>query len=493
MRPRSSPHLRLLRAAAALLVAAGTAAGAQNAERATFVVRHRADTLAVERVTRTGRRLESALTGRDGTERTVAELTPAALYSHLDYRAGDSTSGGVHMTLDFGPDTIVARVEGRPGVQRFAARGALTRLNQSVALLEQMVRRASAVGGDAAEIPLLVENGETTRATVTRPHPDSATIAFPAVESLGRPATVLRLRVDRDGRVLGGGIPERNLVIERVAGIAPPPAGAVPPATVARSAAEPAPVVTLPGTQIRTLTSRATGTTYDLYVSVPGDAAANPGRRYPVVYLLDGQWDFKLLLAIHAGLRYDGVVPDLIIVGITYHGDDVDYDARRAVDLTPVPDPGHPGSGGAPKFHAFLERELLPYVESRYPADSARRVLLGSSFGGLFGLYALLTRPTLFSGYVVGSPSVTYGERAAFALERAYAASHRELPARVYLAVGGIEGLATPVAEFARVLRERRYQGLELETHVVAGERHSGNRPEGFNRGLRFLFETPGW
>ncbi len=63
----------------------------------------------------------------------------------------------------------------------------------------------------------------------------------------------------------------------------------------------------------------------------------------------------------------------------------------------------------------------------------------------------------------------------------------------MYLTVGGSERLAKPVADFARVLGARRYEGLELETHVVAGERHSGNKPEAFNRGLRFVFETPGW
>jgi hypothetical protein len=309
---------------------------------------------------------------------------------------------------------------------------------------------------------------------------------------------VVRLRVDRDGRLLAGGIPERNLVIERVAGITParaaaaPAAPAVAPAAPAAPAAPPAPAVTLPGTQIRTLTSRGTGTTYDLYVSAPTDAAS-PGRRYPVLYVLDGQWDFQLVHALSGGLRYDGFMPDAIIVGIAYRGDDARYDALRAVDFTPVADPALAGSGGAPKFHAFLERELLPYVESHFPVDPARRVLVGASFGGLFGLYALFTRPTLFGGYLLGSPSVTYGERAAVALERAYAASHRELPARVYVMVGGVEGLARPVAEFARVLGERRYRGLELESHVVAGERHAGNKPEGFNRGLRFLFETPGW
>jgi hypothetical protein len=59
---------------------------------------------------------------------------------------------------------------------------------------------------------------------------------------------------------------------------------------------------------------------------------------------------------------------------------------------------------------------------------------------------------------------------------------------RLFLAVGGAEGLANPVKEFMQALQSRGYTGLKLETRVIEGERHSGNKPETFNRGLRFLF-----
>jgi hypothetical protein len=44
------------------------------------------------------------------------------------------------------------------------------------------------------------------------------------------------------------------------------------------------------------------------------------------------------------------------------------------------------------------------------------------------------------------------------------------------------------VQEFMRPLQSRGYKGLRLETRVIEGERHAGNKPETFNRGLRFLF-----
>ncbi|HTT67489.1 MAG TPA: alpha/beta hydrolase-fold protein [Gemmatimonadales bacterium] len=247
------------------------------------------------------------------------------------------------------------------------------------------------------------------------------------------------------------------------------------------------PLVTLPGTELRHLKSAATGRDYDLYVSLPADYAAHPDARYPVLYVLDGQWDFKLMLSVQGGLLYDRFTPPVIIVGITYSGANPDFNALRAMDLTPVPSSTLAGSGAAPRFLSFLRHQVIPFVESAYRADPARRVLMGASFGGLFTLYALFTDPSLFAGYVAASPAVSYGDRVGFAVEAAYAAAHEDLPVRLFIGVGEIEDLAGPVQEFWTVLRGRHYAGLTLETRVIAGERHSGNKPEAFNRALRFM------
>jgi hypothetical protein len=85
---------------------------------------------------------------------------------------------------------------------------------------------------------------------------------------------------------------------------------------------------------------------------------------------------------------------------------------------------------------------------------------------------------------------VTYGERVAFSEEAAFARAHREMPVRLFIAVGGQEDLTEPVIEFGQIVRARNYRGLTLETRVAEGERHSGSKPECFNRGLRFLFSS---
>ena len=279
--------------------------------------------------------------------------------------------------------------------------------------------------------------------------------------------------------------------------------GCAPQIAVTQSATRQAPIkqtleltrptlgnVTLPNTEVRQLHSSATGRDYDIYVRLPEEYEQDQAQKYPVLYVLDGQWDFKLLDSIYGGLHYDGFVPEMIIVGITYSGEVPDYGALRAMDYTPVAASFLSGSGGAPKFFRFLKEQLLPFIESDYRADPSQRVLMGSSFGGTFTLYAMFSEPRLFSGYVAASPAVPYGQRFAFQQEADYASSHQDLPVRLFLSVGELEELADPVQEFMKVISERGYKGLEMETRIIEGERHAGNKPEAFNRGLRFIFQN---
>lgn len=246
--------------------------------------------------------------------------------------------------------------------------------------------------------------------------------------------------------------------------------------------------VSIPDSQVRQLSSPATGRNYDIYILLPTDYAQSQ-KKYPVLYVLDGQWDFKLLDSIYGGLQYDGFVPEMIIVGITYSGQDADYGTLRAMDYTPVHDPFVPGSGDAPKFLAFLKDQLLPFIESEYRVDVSQRVLMGSSYGGTFTLYAMFSEPGLFNGYVAASPVVVYGDGFAFKQEAAYAEGHDDLSARLFLSVGGLEELRRPVEQFVQILDQRNYTGLEMETRIIEDERHAGNKPEAYNRGLRFVFQ----
>ncbi len=268
---------------------------------------------------------------------------------------------------------------------------------------------------------------------------------------------------------------------------------AVPTAFAQETAAslDTPPPVELTGTQVRSITSTIVeGQQYDLYINLPRSYADETTRTtYPVLFVLDAQWDFTKASAIYGDQFYDGDVPEMIIVGITWK-DGQTAGGLRARDFTPTHVSQMSTSGGAPLFLAFLKDELIPFIEAEYPVRTDDRALMGSSFGGLFTLYAMFQETALFNRYIVSAPSLHWDNRVPYRLEETYAAQHTDLAARVFMVLGEREDVAT-FNHFAETLRRRGYENLDLQTHVVTKTGHAGHKPEGFARGLQFVFKRP--
>ncbi|CAG5074751.1 hypothetical protein DYBT9623_05439 [Dyadobacter sp. CECT 9623] len=127
---------------------------------------------------------------------------------------------------------------------------------------------------------------------------------------------------------------------------------------------------------------------------------------YPVLYVLDGEGYFASLVTMIQQLSaHNGntVFPQMIIVGIP------NLRGTRNRDLTPSPSSMDPNSGGGEAFTAFLEKELIPYVDNHY-ATAPYRTLIGHSLGGLLVVNTLVKHPSLFNAYVALDPSMSYDE-----------------------------------------------------------------------------------
>lgn len=270
-------------------------------------------------------------------------------------------------------------------------------------------------------------------------------------------------------------------------------APAAPAVADAKSTAAAAlPPFVLEGTEVRELRSELTGKLHRFLIALPPTFRSDPARRYPVVYVLDGQWDFSLVASLSGGLRFDEALPEVLIVGLTWGGENPNYDALRSDDYLPTRAKGKDGKergGGAPRFLSFLEAEVLPLMEREYRADPEHRVLAGSSNGGLFTLYTLFEKPELFWGYVAISPNVGWDERAIAQKERAFHAAHPELSRRLWLSSGSAEwpDYLARETSFFRQITASHYRGLALEVFDVRGEKHAGVKPEAYNRALRFI------
>ncbi len=250
------------------------------------------------------------------------------------------------------------------------------------------------------------------------------------------------------------------------------------------------PRVEIFGSQLLHIHSDSAGRDYDVDILLPGNYN-DTTRRYPVIYHVDAQWDFPFIQAIYGQQYYDGFLPASIVVGITWGGEHPNYDSLRALDLSPSPTKGIPGSGNGPKFLSFIRTELIPMIDARYRTDRTNRTLMGSSFGGLFTLYALFEETSLFNRYVLTSPYLGYDNRIIDSFEKDYAAKRANTPVRVFIAQGGLEPNQQEFSQFVDHLRSQHYPGLELGTKIIEGVGHSGGKAEGFTRGLQWVFRRP--
>lgn len=241
---------------------------------------------------------------------------------------------------------------------------------------------------------------------------------------------------------------------------------------------------------------------YEIFVKTPPgyDKPQNAGRRYPVIYLTDGPYTFQVASGISRVPFSQGLFDEFVIVGLSWAKGDPPADSRRR-DLTPWRDPQIKGeTGGGPAHFAFLKDEVMPLVEGRYRIDPGDRTLAGQSYGGVFGLWVLFHAPETFQHYILTSSSIWLAGKQALKDEATYAASHKDLRASVYLAVGSREhpgaggcpgcerDMVADQARLATALKSRGYPGLRLRADVVEDGFHETTFPIGLMRGMQQLY-----
>ena len=269
--------------------------------------------------------------------------------------------------------------------------------------------------------------------------------------------------------------------------------------------------VTLFNTEKRILHSEIINDDFEIYVSLPYKYS-NTDTTYPVLFCLDANVKFGLISNVVNNLgALTKELPEIIVVGIAYPIKGLeDWVIGRNRDMTPTSVPEHEKfwvdrlsqatgrddivvkSGKADKFLAFIREELIPFIESEYRVSSKDRALHGTSLGGLFTLYALFQHPETFRRYFAGSPSISWDEAFMYNLENDFAVSHKDLPARLFMCVGGLESekYINNMNKMAELLRSRNYPNFELETLIFENETHGSTVSASIGRGMKMLYNN---
>jgi len=138
-------------------------------------------------------------------------------------------------------------------------------------------------------------------------------------------------------------------------------------------------------------------------------------RKYPVVYVLDGDTNFSLVASLE---RFSTKFlfrsqPEMIVVGIRNIDRTKDYTPTKSLSKNKDNKLQYETSGGAENFINFIDKELKPFVNKKFRTRDFN-ILHGHSFGGLFAIYTLLNHTDSFDAYIAIDPSLWWDNKVIF-------------------------------------------------------------------------------
>lgn len=349
------------------------------------------DTIAVERFNRTPGRLEVEMLFKVASARftMAATLASDATVSRFDnaYRqasADPSSPAAQTAVITFRGDSAIAEITtgANTVTQRLGSRvGAIPFVNPSFALVEQLVRRARAIGGPSASLPVfVVQGGQVAAFTVSWVGTDSAVIDLGGVPA--------HLAVSAEGAILGGVVPAQGLRIVRSASASPDALTLAPPDYTAPAGAPysaqdvivPTPGgFTLAGTF--TLPHGATGPV-PAVVTITGSGMQDRDANLPLVR------DYRLFRQV------------------------ADTLSRRGIAVLRMDDRGFGSSGGQVARATTADfaddiRAGLAWLRQRPEVDARRLGLVGHSEGGLIAPMVAATDSALRAIVLMAAPAWT--------------------------------------------------------------------------------------
>ena len=222
-------------------------------------------------------------------------------------------------------------------------------------------------------------------------------------------------------------------------------------------------------------------------VYLPKEFEKDATQHYETLYVLDGDWNAKIVVDIVSFMRQVLFIPPVIVVGvpnvIDEHGNTRDHDFTPTV----VADRQH--SGGAADFLSFLKTELVPYIDQHYPTNQVHLVH-GHSFGGLFLMYALLNEPALFDGYLILDPAMWWDKHA---LDAVIDQKLPDMPMKgkaIYIAARSryaFEGMGMSTIE--PIFQHKASPDLHWQITAYPDESHDSLKLKGTYDALKFAYQ----
>ena len=233
-----------------------------------------------------------------------------------------------------------------------------------------------------------------------------------------------------------------------------------------------------------TLQSVANGASYNIKVGLPNNYTGST-EKYSTIYVLDGEENFNLVANKCQEISNNYGTQNVLVISIGYGRDrSIDYTPTKVSSMT----------GGGAEFLNFIETQLIPRIEQDFRVDTIRssRVILGHSYGGLFGACVLAVNNKLFGNYLLLSPSIWFDNEVALQLEMDNRATNKDRQQLVFMGLGEAENagrMQAPFEAFYQTLRDN-YSSMKLAKNLEKNLDHLGSKNPNIIKGLNYYFQN---
>jgi len=237
-------------------------------------------------------------------------------------------------------------------------------------------------------------------------------------------------------------------------------------------------------TRVFTIQSTSNGATYEIKVGLP-DNYKETSEKYATIYVLDGEENFDLVAIQSRKISADKASQNVVVVSIGYGLDrSIDYTPTKVSSVT----------GGGAQFMEFIETQLIPRIEQDFNVETtpAGRVILGHSYGGLFGACVFAVNNKLFGNYILLSPSIWFDNEVTLQFEKDARASNQAARKVVFVAIGELENsgrMQAPFEAFYQTLRDN-YPNIRLGKNKEKNLDHMGSKNPNLIKGLEYYFQN---
>jgi len=209
----------------------------------------------------------------------------------------------------------------------------------------------------------------------------------------------------------------------------------------------------------------------DVLISLPSEYNLN-NEKYTTLYVLDADVNFGITNEIIKFLSYYGVVEETIVVGIPNLNSNTRNRDFTYTKSTTYPE-DFPTAGGGAKFKEFIDREVIPFVDSNY-RTSSKRILTGHSMGGLFVLNTVIYNDTSFSGYIAISPTLWWNERELLEKTKTFLASKKTFDKYVFISrANESEKNIADVKSLKNIYESFDFEECRIDFHLYPSENHA--------------------